>query len=133
MLVKTFAILNIIGIILNYIYPIGFFVNYSSLSLIIIILSLTGDSAYAAEIAIIGSILTLSAQSFSANSRNLVFNKSLQKHLNIILQFIFSEYLCQIKTGIPMSQLEVIRPKDLGLKNGLFNEIDNNSFNYFTI
>jgi (2S)-methylsuccinyl-CoA dehydrogenase len=28
-----------------------------------------------------------------------------------------------------MSQLEVIRPKDLGLKNGLFNEIDNNSFN----
>jgi len=47
----------------------------------------------------------------------------------LILQFIFSEYLCQIKTGIPMSQLEVIRPKDLGLKNGLFNEIDNNSFN----
>jgi (2S)-methylsuccinyl-CoA dehydrogenase len=47
----------------------------------------------------------------------------------LILQFIFSEYLCQIKTGIPMSQLEVIRPKDIGLKNGLFNEIDNNSFN----
>ena len=47
----------------------------------------------------------------------------------LILQFIFSEYLCQIKTGIPMSQLEVIRPKDLGLKNGLFNEIDNHSFN----
>jgi (2S)-methylsuccinyl-CoA dehydrogenase len=28
-----------------------------------------------------------------------------------------------------MSQLEAIRPQDLGLKNGLFNEIDNSSFN----
>ena len=60
---------------------------------------------------------------------NLVSENRFTEYEKLILQFIFSEYLCQIKTGIPMSQLEVIRPKDLGLKNGLFNEIDNNSFN----
>ena len=60
---------------------------------------------------------------------NLESESRFTEYEKLILQFIFSEYLCQIKTGIPMSQLEVIRPKDLGLKNGLFNEIDNNSFN----
>ena len=60
---------------------------------------------------------------------NLESENRFTEYEKLILQFIFSEYLCQIKTGIPMSQLEVIRPKDLGLKNGLFNEIDNNSFN----
>ena len=60
---------------------------------------------------------------------NLEAENRFTEYEKLILQFIFSEYLCQIKTGIPMSQLEVIRPKDLGLKNGLFNEIDNNSFN----
>ena len=60
---------------------------------------------------------------------NLESENRFTEYEKLILQFIFSEYLCQIKTGIPMSQLEVIRPKDLGLKNGLFNEIDNDSFN----
>ena len=60
---------------------------------------------------------------------NLESENRFTEYEKLILQFIFSEYLCQIKTGIPISQLEVIRPKDLGLKNGLFNEIDNNSFN----
>ena len=60
---------------------------------------------------------------------NLESENRFTEYEKLILQFIFSEYLCQIKTGIPMSQLEVIRPKDLGLKSGLFNEIDNNSFN----
>ena len=60
---------------------------------------------------------------------NLESENRFTEYEKLILQFIFSEYLCQIKSGIPMSQLEVIRPKDLGLKNGLFNEIDNNSFN----
>lgn len=60
---------------------------------------------------------------------NLESENRFTEYEKLILQIIFSEYLCQIKTGIPMSQLEVIRPKDLGLKNGLFNEIDNNSFN----
>ena len=60
---------------------------------------------------------------------NLESENRFTEYEKLILQFIFSEYLCQIKTGIPMSQLEVIRPKDLGLKNGLFNDIDNNSFN----
>ena len=60
---------------------------------------------------------------------NLESENRFTEYEKLILQLIFSEYLCQIKTGIPMSQLEVIRPKDLGLKNGLFNEIDNNSFN----
>ena len=62
-------------------------------------------------------------------ANNLESENRFTEYEKLILQFIFSEYLCQIKTGIPMSQLEVIRPKDLGLKNGLFNEIDNNSFN----
>ncbi len=60
---------------------------------------------------------------------NLESENRFTEYEKLILQIIFSEYLCQIKTGIPMSQLEVIRPKDLSLKNGLFNEIDNNSFN----
>ena len=60
---------------------------------------------------------------------NLESENRFTEYEKLILQIIFSEYLCQIKTGIPMSQLEVIRPKDLGLKNGLFNEIDSNSFN----
>jgi (2S)-methylsuccinyl-CoA dehydrogenase len=60
---------------------------------------------------------------------NLESENSFTKYEKLILQLIFSEYLCQLKTGIPMSQLEIIRPKDLGLKNGLFNEIDNSSFN----
>ena len=60
---------------------------------------------------------------------NLESANSFTKYEKLILQLIFSEYLCQLKTGIPMSQLEIIRPKDLGLKNGLFNEIDNSSFN----
>ena len=60
---------------------------------------------------------------------NLESENNFTKYEKLILQLIFSEYLCQLKTGIPMSQLEIIRPKDLGLKNGLFNEIDNSSFN----
>ena len=60
---------------------------------------------------------------------NLESENRFTEYEKLILQFIYSEYLCQIKTGIPMSQLEFIRPKDLGLKNGLFNEIDNSSFN----
>ena len=60
---------------------------------------------------------------------NLESENRFTKYEKLILQLIFSEYLCQLKTGIPMSQLEIIRPKDLGLKNGLFNEIDNSSFN----
>jgi (2S)-methylsuccinyl-CoA dehydrogenase len=60
---------------------------------------------------------------------NLESENKFTEYEKLILQIIFSEYLCQIKTGIPMSQLEAIRPQDLGLKNGLFNEIDNSSFN----
>ena len=47
----------------------------------------------------------------------------------LILQITFSEYCAQIKSGIPMSQLEFIRPQDLGLKNGLFNETGTDEFN----
>ena len=60
---------------------------------------------------------------------NLESENRFTEYEKLILQIIFSEYLYQIKTGIPMSQLEAIRPQDLGLKNGLFKEIDNNSFN----
>ena len=45
----------------------------------------------------------------------------------LILQFAFSEYLKQLWHGIPMSQLEYARPQDLGLKNGLLNELSTNS------
>jgi len=62
-------------------------------------------------------------------AKNLESENRFTEYEKLILQIIFSEYLCQIKTGIPMSQLEAIRPQDLGLKNGLFNEIDNSSFN----
>ena len=51
-----------------------------------------------------------------------------QEMEQLILQFAFSEYCSQIKSGIPMSQMEFIRPQDLGLKNGLFNEIGNDDF-----
>ena len=47
----------------------------------------------------------------------------------LMLQITFSEYCTQIKSGIPMSQLEFIRPQDLGLKNGLFNENGTDEFN----
>ena len=47
----------------------------------------------------------------------------------LMLQIAFSEYCTQIKSGIPMSQLEFIRPQDLGLKNGLFNENGTDEFN----
>ena len=47
----------------------------------------------------------------------------------LMLQITFSEYCAQIKSGIPMSQLEFIRPQDLGLKNGLFNETETDEFN----
>jgi (2S)-methylsuccinyl-CoA dehydrogenase len=60
---------------------------------------------------------------------DLKANNKFTEYEKLILQFIYSEYLNQIKTGIPMSQLEFIRPQDLGLKNGLFNEIGNESFN----
>ena len=60
---------------------------------------------------------------------NLESENRFTEYEKLILQIIFSEYLYQIKTGIPMSQLEAIRPQDLGLKNGLFKEIDNKSFN----
>jgi (2S)-methylsuccinyl-CoA dehydrogenase len=60
---------------------------------------------------------------------DLETNNKFTEYEKLILQFIYSEYLNQIKTGIPMSQLEFIRPQDLGLKNGLFNEIGNESFN----
>ena len=53
--------------------------------------------------------------------------------LQAFIQFIFAEYLNQIKTGVPMSQLEFIRPQDLGLKNDLFNEIRNDGFNDLTL
>jgi len=62
-------------------------------------------------------------------AKNLESENRFTEYEKLILQIIFSEYLCQIKTGIPMSQLEAIRPQDLGLKNGLFSEIDNSSFN----
>ena len=47
----------------------------------------------------------------------------------LILQITFSEYCAQIKSGIPMSQLEYVRPQDLGLKNGLFQETGTEEFN----
>ena len=49
-------------------------------------------------------------------------NKFLETE-QLILQFAFSEYLSQLWHGIPMSQMEYARPQDLGLKNGLFNEL----------
>ena len=55
--------------------------------------------------------------------------KSFNEIEKLILQITFSEYCAQIKSGIPMSQLEFIRPQDLGLKNGLFNETGTDEFN----
>jgi len=55
--------------------------------------------------------------------------KSFNEIEKLILQITFSEYCSQIKSGIPMSQLEFIRPQDLGLKNGLFNETGTDEFN----
>ncbi len=55
--------------------------------------------------------------------------KSFNEIEELILQITFSEYCSQIKSGIPMSQLEFIRPQDLGLKNGLFNETGTDEFN----
>ena len=53
-------------------------------------------------------------------------NKFLETE-KFILQFAFSEYLSQLWHGIPMSQLEYARPSDLGLKNGLFQELSTES------
>ncbi len=53
-------------------------------------------------------------------------NKFLETE-QLILQFAFSEYLSQLWYGIPMSQMEYARPQDLGLKNGLFNELSTTS------
>ena len=53
-------------------------------------------------------------------------NKFLETE-QLILQFAFSEYLSQLWHGIPMSQMEYARPQDLGLKNGLFNELSTTS------
>ena len=53
-------------------------------------------------------------------------NKFLETE-KLILQFAFSEYLSQLWHGIPMSQMEYARPQDLGLKNGLFNELSTTS------
>ena len=59
---------------------------------------------------------------------NLEEQNNFQEMEQLILQFAFSEYCSQVKSGIPMSQMEFIRPQDLGLKNGLFNEIGNDDF-----
>ena len=61
-------------------------------------------------------------------SIKLESNKDFQEMEKLILQFAFSEFCSQIKTGIPMSQLEYIRPQDMGLKNDLFNCIFMESF-----
>ena len=53
-------------------------------------------------------------------------NKFLETE-QLILQFAFSEDLSQLWHGIPMSQMEYARPQDLGLKNGLFNELSTTS------
>jgi len=37
----------------------------------------------------------------------------------LILEIGFGEYLAQVKFGLPMSQLEILRPADLGLEVGL--------------
>ena len=47
----------------------------------------------------------------------------------LMLEITFSEYCAQIKSGIPMSQLEYVRPQDMGLKNGLFTESGTEEFN----
>ncbi len=47
----------------------------------------------------------------------------------LMLEITFSEYCAQIKSGIPMSQLEYVRPQDMGLKNGLFSESGTEEFN----
>ena len=47
----------------------------------------------------------------------------------LMLEITFSEYCAQIKSGIPMSQLEYVRPQDMGLKNGLFTESGTEDFN----
>ena len=60
---------------------------------------------------------------------DLVNQNSFNEIEKLILQITFSEYCTQIKSGIPMSQLEFIRPQDLGLKNGLFNENGTDEFN----
>jgi (2S)-methylsuccinyl-CoA dehydrogenase len=57
--------------------------------------------------------------------KDSAFNETEQ----LMLQIIFSEYCAQIKSGIPMSQLEYVRPQDLGLKNGLFQENGTDEFN----
>ena len=57
--------------------------------------------------------------------KDSAFNETEQ----LMLQIIFSEYCAQIKSGIPMSQLEYVRPQDLGLKNGLFQENGTEEFN----
>ena len=60
---------------------------------------------------------------------DLLNQNSFNEIEKLILQITFSEYCTQIKSGIPMSQLEFIRPQDLGLKNGLFNENGTDEFN----
>ena len=60
---------------------------------------------------------------------DLLNQNSFNEIEKLMLQITFSEYCTQIKSGIPMSQLEFIRPQDLGLKNGLFNENGTDEFN----
>ena len=60
-------------------------------------------------------------------AERLESENNFQETEQLILQFAFSEYLSQLWHGIPMSQLEYARPKDLGLKNGLLTELSTNS------
>ena len=56
-------------------------------------------------------------------------NNSFTEVEKLMLEITFSEYCAQIKSGIPMSQLEYVRPQDMGLKNGLFTESGTEEFN----
>ena len=62
-------------------------------------------------------------------AENLDKDSAFNETEQLMLQIIFSEYCAQIKSGIPMSQLEYVRPQDLGLKNGLFQENGTEEFN----
>ena len=67
-------------------FPIAYALNFSSVTILMIILSLSGQSILSADLAILGAITFFIFQSFSGNSRNILLNKSLVISYNEVIK-----------------------------------------------
>jgi len=71
---------------MNYLFPLAFMMNTFSMTALIVILGLSGNSHFAADIAIIQGALAALFFSFSANARSIILNSSSSLSVNSIFR-----------------------------------------------